>query len=161
MSAFEVNRDHIDYLLSAAIAYNIPYGTVSWKGERVTITNADEVGTALLNMNVASVNERYDEGEFEGRWSPGEYRFRRWPAVSPVQVLKGIHCYQYQSCEHPGWKESEAYRFCKALERAAIQHLDGYEEADWEIARDRDPGPLRTKTAMLVSEKYRHLFSDN
>jgi hypothetical protein len=39
----------------------------------------------------------------------------------------------YQSCEHPGWEESEARKFCQQLTEGAIARLPGYEAAAWEI----------------------------
>jgi hypothetical protein len=53
--------------------------------------------------------------------------------VEPVQVLKAIKCYEYQSCEHPSWEDSEARSWCNHLRLAAIEHLPGFEAAKWEI----------------------------
>jgi hypothetical protein len=47
--------------------------------------------------------------------------------------LKAISCYEYQSCEHPGWRKSEAHAFCEALRDMAIGCLPGYDDAPWEI----------------------------
>jgi len=56
--------------------------------------------------------------------------------VAPVYALKAVCCYRYQSCEHPGWKGSEASRFCDALERVAVELLPGFSEAPWEWTAD-------------------------
>ena len=52
---------------------------------------------------------------------------------SPVAVLKAISCYEYQSCEHPGWHTSEARQFCSVLRDHMISMLPGYDDAQWEI----------------------------
>lgn len=64
-----------------------------------------------------------------------EYRFPVGTrAPSPVATLKAIDCYEYQSCEHAGWKDSEAKRFCEALRDDMITRLPGYSEASWGIS---------------------------
>lgn len=81
----------------------------------------------LWDENYRSVNHRYGESEItpEYRWQP----VRR----DPVSVLKAIACYEYQSCEHEGWRSSEARQFCDELRHRMIQFLPGYDEAEWSI----------------------------
>lgn len=55
-------------------------------------------------------------------------------SFSPVAILKAIDCYEYQSCEHDEWRESQAFTFCRALRSWCIGKLEGYEAADWEIS---------------------------
>ena len=139
MSAFIVAAGHIDYLVSAAIAANIPYGSVTWLGERVTLANADAVGIGLWGANVASVAARYPRDtpdELPGPvpyTDPGTYTLRQYRSVAPVQVLKALASFEYQACEHPGWPASEARAFCDRLRRAVITRLPGYDAAAWEI----------------------------
>jgi hypothetical protein len=57
-------------------------------------------------------------------------------AVDPVQVLKAIRCYEHQSCDHPGWQESRARRWCEDLRLSAIEQLPGYGAAAWEIGSE-------------------------
>ena len=54
----------------------------------------------------------------------------------PVVGLSLIACLRYQSCEHPGWSQSEAYRFCEGFEAAMIRRLPGYNEAPWHYVRE-------------------------
>ena len=53
---------------------------------------------------------------------------------SQVQIIKAARCLDYQSCEHPGWEQSDA---CKLLQAIigddTSAHLPGYDEAEWEI----------------------------
>lgn len=102
--------------------------------------SADDVGQMLTDECVRSVMDLYPDtrdgaalpGPAEPHWQR-VYRYER-PAyrLTAVEGLSAIDCYEYQSCEHPGWKQSEPRRFCEALRRALIGHLPGYAEAGWE-----------------------------
>jgi len=89
---------------------------------------ADAVGHMLLAENFRSVNHRYAEAnEPEGFFA---YR-RSLQGCNPVVILKAIDCYEYQTCEHPEWEQSEAHAFCQALRKRMISMLPGYEDAPW------------------------------
>ncbi len=100
----------------------------------LTRETADRVGQMLLHENRLSVDHRYNECELEDI-----YRFPYWTSVTrvnPVVILKALACYEYQSCEHPGWEGSEAHAFCEALQHAMIRILPGYDEGPgWEIQK--------------------------
>jgi hypothetical protein len=154
VSAFEVSNTHIDALVSAALSAS-RYGPMRWhhgeiprteEGEmlpgsedylaackrtqrEVNHENAGTWGATLLAENRRSVNHRYAEDEIE---SP--YVFSPILGhLSAVAILKAIDCYEYQSCEHPGWESSEAYDFCQALRANMIRALPGYSDAAYEI----------------------------
>lgn len=125
-----------------------------WNGDRHELTRltADRVGQMLLTENVRSVDYRYPGGEdLPGRYVmatlPGfdvevrapeylqPYTFtasphRHW---KPVEILKAIDCFEYQSCETDDWRETEAYAFCQALRSRMIDQLPGYDDAPWGI----------------------------
>jgi hypothetical protein len=46
-------------------------------------------------------------------------------------VLAAIAGYEYQACEHDGWRRSETARFCQALRLAMVRRLPGYDQAPW------------------------------
>jgi hypothetical protein len=137
-----VSTTHIDAMLTAGLAYAIPGGPLYWywaephavnpaAKQRYALTpqTAGTVGALLLAENRRSVDHRYREEEWEE-----PYLFTRLPGwPDPAVVLKAVHCYEYQSCEHPGWETSQAYAFIRRLERAAIYRVPGYEDAPWEI----------------------------
>jgi hypothetical protein len=157
MSAFMVSKVHLDFLLTAAMHLEAhpPFdwylhaepleallqgahergqpwgpGAIGYAGARrrtLTPETADFVGTMLWAENRASVNHRYDEAE-EVQW----YTFtpHKGP-FDPVQVLKSVRCYDYQSCEHPEWEQSEAKSFCDSLTITAIYALPGMDDAVW------------------------------
>ncbi len=136
MSAFIVPKAHIDALVRSAVLPG-PYGFhqglfhYSHVGEThyasIHEGEPDRLGRMLLLENVRSVAYRYKEEMELPAYSYSTPT--RTPSV--VEGLKLIHCYEYQSCEHPDWPESEAYAFCEALTKALICALPGYEEAPW------------------------------
>lgn len=84
----------------------------------------------LVAENVRSVSYRYKEQTLAG----DHYAYQVTPAIksaTPVDVLKALACYEYQSCETPDWPESEAFQFCRALEHKVIRTIPGYNESGW------------------------------
>lgn len=159
MSAFVVDEMHIHVMVNAGLAYPMHGDKLRWlvreltdeekvqsytRGEpwgpgataiygqlrrELTSKTAGFVGAMLWAENVRSVNHRYSEEEWEQ-----PYQFKTLRGVpNPLAVLKAIACYEYQSCEHEDWEESESYRFCQSLRKAAINKLPGYDEMPWEI----------------------------
>lgn len=123
MSAFNVGMRHIDYLVAAAIRYE-----ATWGPDYHTIVDPDQVGAMLIDANTSSVNYRYRDNN-----EPAPYAFRPVIDLAPIQVLKAVRCFEYQSCEHKGWKDSEAWNFCQVLTVRAIEALPGYTDAMWEV----------------------------
>ena len=145
MSAWIVNKAHIDAMVTAAQFCGRDYGSFYYWHERdahyVTFETEDDVGQMLWSENVASVSYRYNgDTDLPGPIptpDPTSYEFTRSRPFSPVEMLSAIDCYEYQSCEHPGWKDSQAHAFCQALRHQMIGCLPGYDEAPWGIS-DRE-----------------------
>ena len=122
MSAMIVTDSHINFILSAA-ASQVNMSRDEWS----------EIGQSLVNENYRSVNYLYREDE-----EPHEYRF--WvdkfePDVkSIVAALKAIQGFEYQSCEHPDYFESEAAKTLWRINGDLLRALPGYDEAEWLIA---------------------------
>ena len=104
----------------------------------------DECGRMLWGENLRSIEYRYPD-TIENQMYPGPGDFLGWPDVDqytckglrptpdPVAILKALDCYEYQSCEHPGWRTSNAHAFCEALRGKMICSLPGYRDAAWEV----------------------------
>jgi len=152
MSAYIVDREHILYLVRAAISHELcayphdPALSWAWNVNRETgrIKRADtntkglvDVGNMLWDENRESVSYRYQDSENLPGPIGEDYTITAkdfhipLADIDPVQVLKACDCYEYQACEHQGWKDSEAHAFIQALRGRAIGALPGYEEAEW------------------------------
>lgn len=144
MSAFVVSKTHIDALLTGATLLSRgAFAPFSWYHNdhlrELHNETASEIGQLLWQENVASVVFRYEEGinseEFADYLQSVEaYHFTQlMGSPDPVIVLKAICCYEYQSCEHPGWATSEAKTFCSELRDLCVHRLKGFDNAPWEI----------------------------
>jgi hypothetical protein len=131
MSAFIVSKQHIDAIVTTALAWRVPTpGNHGTRMHRFS-SAAQELGQMLWTENFRSVNFLYrDERPEKQLYQPNFYSAK---VLDPVQALKAIACLEYQSCEHPDWEASEAHRFAEAFRCEAISRLPGYEEAAWEI----------------------------
>jgi hypothetical protein len=161
MSAYVVDREHIDALVCLAVrgpggrpinpcrAWHgvrwLPDSDSDWRDAlHAEHGNADMIGRMLWAENVRSIHYRYpdtvDRGNLPGPsdFTEAEVFTYVWPFSAPrltaVQGLGAIDCYEYQSCEHPGWASSEAGRFCDALRRKLIGALPGY---GWDLSAVR------------------------
>jgi len=137
MSAFVVAKTHIDAMVRLAIVYS-PRSAIVYGAFGEVRLHPDEVGRDLLDENVRSVRHRYpgDErlpGPNDAYWlEEYHYAYVGGRLPTPVEGLKLIKCYEYQSCEHPEWEASKAKEFCDRLRHLLIGELPGYEEAPWE-----------------------------
>lgn len=134
MSAYVVDKAHVDALVTAGLVYGRRY-PLRWGADHQHVLdheNAGEVGAMLWRENDRSVSYRYSEGP-TGYGTDVPYEHKQRPVLSPVAVLKALDCYEYQTCEHPDWRQSQAYQFCDSLRRLVIGALDGYEAAAWEV----------------------------
>lgn len=150
MSAYVVSREHIQYLIEAALHLN-PYNSAFswyWNHARPTLRPGDELaaseaGQMLWNENCRSVDERYPDCKDDESARPGpvgcDYLFTfvtRYLRTSPdpVAVLKAIAGYSYQACETDDWQQTQAWEFIHALRLEAIESLPGYDAAEWAIS---------------------------
>ena len=110
------------------------------------------LGQLLVNENVTSVLYRYSEpgrtyyygaehaAEMDDdtietlpgpcdRYYMGPYVFEDpHEETTPGAVFALLDCYDYQSCEHPEWRASEAYAFCRSLREAYCRRVTEAEE---------------------------------
>jgi len=148
MSAYVVDREHIGYLVEAATSRAIlGHGShcFRWyhRGQSHELPVGDpersaEIGQMLWDENVNSVLSRYPDctkdklpGPIGEDFVYGKHEANPWATIDPVQVLCSCHCYRYQACEHPDWKDSEAAAFIDSLIDVACHRLPGYEKAVW------------------------------
>jgi hypothetical protein len=104
MSMFIVSREHIDHIVTAIIRAELMADT------------PDNIGRMLWNENLESAKYRYpNDGDGE---RPGPVDFRdsdvdtyTWterPELDRAVLRNTVASYDYQACEHPEWKTSQA-----------------------------------------------------
>lgn len=152
MSAYQVSPEHLAYLAAAFDSVHRPGHHIrgrdlslytSYDSAGTRIEPSDDAGkralfNALALENALSVGYRY--GECLAPVPEPAHRFR-WPSVpcrTPADVaaiVKAIRCYEYQACEHPGWKDSAPYLWLRRLTNALFFCMpgfaDAYEDATW------------------------------
>lgn len=153
MSAFMVGRNHIEYLVESAFNRQLGDGRIGDELRAHYGGFVNDAKAALANElyeeNARSMRCRYghhDEIEAETafeKWKPDDFPVLGWAVLNPVQLLKSIHCYQYQCCEHKEWEDSRAYSICKQIETHAVREVPGYEKAEWGA-----PEPTTTRLIM-------------
>jgi hypothetical protein len=159
MSAYICDKNHIIYLVSAAMSRRLGshHGTFSWHwGQNRTnmqrgelrcsdYAAAADIANTLWRENIRSVSYRYPgdktsatlPGPITNDWIITVDDFHTFVEIDPVQVFKSIHCLEYQSCEHPEWEESEACAFLRSLAKSAACSLVGYDAAAWGAPEQR------------------------
>lgn len=151
MSAYVVDREHIAYLIDAAQEIARDYGSpFRWRvmtSDGMGVLHLPygdddrcaQVAQELWAENVKSVSYRYPNdapGDLPGPIDAYPYEYgahseRYWGPWSVAQVFKSIHCYEYQTCEHPEWEASSAIAFVRALADAWSSRVPGYDAAEW------------------------------
>jgi len=126
MSAWIVSKGHIDHIVTAIVRAEL------------SDKSPDETGRMLWRECLASVACRYPGDRDGGR--PGPISFRdadveayTWAEtaeLTPGGLAKTLGCYQYQSCEHPGWDGSEAEVITSKL-RAALGDVEYDDDVPW------------------------------
>lgn len=140
MSAWIVSKRHIDLLVSAAIAHKL-----------IDREDADETGRMLWRECLTSVAYRYPNDADGERPGPVAFRdadvdaytWEPYAVEDPYLVLKQAHCYDYQSCEHPGYADSSASNLmdalCEAIDASADLPAElprpcpAYDAAPWGV----------------------------
>jgi hypothetical protein len=145
VSAYIVDHDHIDALLSYGIQNQVRYVVrESNSVVEITLHTATEIGRILLDENERSVRHRYpgsDPDELPGTIGQNAacYRFRRWPVHAPLPaltILKACDGFDYQACETDDYHLSVAHGIIDAIRSYAIRRLPGYADSPgWSLER--------------------------
>jgi hypothetical protein len=100
--------------------------------EKIGLTKSEDIGRALLNMNIDAVGQRYQIKD-----NPGATRFYRHGfelVTNRYQALKSLHCFLYQ-CSEGDVPETELYKIMSNYEEHlvwdTISEIPQYERAEW------------------------------
>lgn len=139
MSAWIVSDRHIDYLVTAIVHAELAPHRLDTSTDppvRVSLT-PDEIGRMLWRECLESVACRYPDDKDGDRPGPagfrdsdvGTYTWHETPVLTGGDLDKTVGCYQYQSCEHPGWETSQA-RFVTNQLREPVKGSSWAEESE-------------------------------
>ena len=135
MSAWIVSQNHIRLLVEALYKYEV-------------VTDAgitpETLGSCLWAENYRSVNFRYGQSDQTPHYTHDSMARATWdfPCVGegtiralarqPNLLAKQVACYEYQSCEHPDYKASQAAQYMAAL-RAHLTPATRNDSDPWGI----------------------------
>jgi hypothetical protein len=151
MSAYLVGHAHIDALLTFAMSKRYGRGVVYTANEtliEINCDNASEIGRILLTENERSVRHCYpNDAVCNLPGAIGEdsanYEFSSFDGgLTPMEVLKGCNCFDYQACETGDYESSIACVIIDAIRKRAILCLPGYNNAPgWHFTREQPAAP--------------------
>lgn len=158
MSAYVVDKAHIDAMVRLGIEgpagyhggpggawsdhYYVNDPTAELGARPVHVREEPtRIGQMLVSENVESVWYRYPDdrtiNDLPGPTDKSdlmEYRYQPGRRLTVPEALVALSGYEYQSCEHPGWRDSEAHSYVEWLRAGLIRRVPGYDAADtWEI----------------------------
>jgi hypothetical protein len=178
VSAYQVNRDTIDLLVSVLIEWGGPGRTTSVYtygelpndpellenteprgGYNITRTShleADALGRELIDANVSSLLARYkDPDNMPGLEMCGyfaeTYTWRRVTsdAVSVPRAMGAVRCYRYQACEHDGWRGS----FADELSARVMDKLVDLISEGWNYERPANEPQIVSIMGLIAKHK--------
>lgn len=134
MSTFSVSCEHVRVLVWAGrCAASYGPRQLCWYDGAQRYHRHDPaihewVGQMLWDQNARSVSHGHAAADIR----PYVNRPPRRDYL-PVEVLKALQSYEYQSCETEDWEQTDAYHYCEALRHYLINRLPGYRAAEWAI----------------------------
>lgn len=148
------SRAHVDTIIHGVLtltdARYVMFGNPGWAVSQ----KPTEAGRVLLRENAESMAYRYNmkdlDNDADGGTRPIEYLgyveeaegyeydpSKPRKAYTAPEVMLALHSLEYQSCERPEFKESDAHKLIRAMESALIRAMPGYAAADtWAIYDD-------------------------
>jgi len=173
VSAYQVNQDTIDLLVSVLVEWGgpgrTPY-TYTWGAlpndpellentearegyniTRASYTEADAVGRELIDANVASLAGRYSDGVELCHYFAEGYTWRRVDPdrVSIPRAMGAVKCYRYQACEHDSWRGS----FADELSKAILDKLVDLISEGWDYERPANEPDVVSIMGLIAKHK--------
>ena len=125
MSAFLVTPTHV-YTIARAYVQLVNHNDTPTELEVI------QIAKILYKENLKSVNYRYNERNRLPNLKNVDFK-----PVSNVELIKLIHCLDYQSCETSTYKKSKAYQMINqlllSLYEVMIVTNQEYNSAKWTI----------------------------
>ncbi len=133
MSAFQLSANHIAALVDASLSIAMKHHGDSFdtrERHRRLMMLADENHKSIAFLYRSNSPKQADK--FPRHVNANFPAYNGWVVRDRgvVTLLKAVSCYEYQSCEHTDWNDSEAKKFCVNLREMLIGELPGYDTAE-------------------------------
>ena len=126
MSAYLCNPEDFALLAAYALKPGAPRHFVNLaKKEYIDVEDAFDIAMILANENINSLEYRYPNYGPAGGFICGtlgeflaEVRLaaaKRYDYNDLVKIKEVLHCFDYQSCEHPEYRQSDAYHLVRCI----------------------------------------------
>ena len=172
MSAYQVNKDTIDLMVSVLIEWGnsrhtlwgYSYGEPPTEPEltealhngqgfhmfEINYTTADALGRELIAANVRSLTARYSDGLTMCGYFPDDYTWRRVTTDQATvhRAMGAVKCYRYQACEFDGWRGS----FADELSQRCLDRLVDIVSDGWDYERPANRGTVVSIFDMATGE---------
>jgi hypothetical protein len=137
MSAYFVEKETIDLLVSAAVEMKLYAPLSEGRLAPVTTETADLVGQLLWTQNAASVSYRYrrDAGDAETCEmveAAARYTWTQYSDIKPAAIIGCARNLDYQACETPNYSGSPVHLFCLLIQAEIGKRLAG--EGPWGVS---------------------------
>jgi|SRR6185369_4309213 len=139
MSAFIVSKATIDAIVTFAAAHRSVAPQVLHYEKINGVAAETKLGRMLLEENERSIRYRYPQttgpsdmpGPVDYDGAERYFYAKRFEPIAAIEIVKLCDCLEYQSCEHPEWKDSEACRILALIRESAVMEIPGYDKAPW------------------------------
>jgi hypothetical protein len=135
-----VSKHDIDLLVSAMREVG-SHVRIDGRHDRADRVDPDAQGRMLWEENVKSLRHRYPTDSDAHRAFDAQvsgYSFAEYVGVKPGPIGCLADFYDYQACERPTWRDSDAFLALAELRVQLARRLPGAEAAPWGVTDESD-----------------------
>jgi hypothetical protein len=135
-----VSKHDIDLLVSAMRELG-SHVRIDGRHDRADRVDPDALGRMLWAENLKSLHHRHPTDRDAHRAydaQVGEYSFAEYVGVKPGPIGCLADFYDYQACEHPTWRDCDAFFAVAELRVQLARRLPGAGAAPWGVADESD-----------------------
>ena len=156
MSAIFVSKHDIDLLVSAMRELR-SHVRLEGRHDRADRLDPNDLGRMLWSENVKCLRFRYrtcrdDHRAFDGQVTA--YSFTEYGDIKPGPIGCLADFYDYQACEHPNWRDSDAFFAVCELRVELVKRLPDAGNAPWGVADESDIASFAAPRRRALSPEF-------